>query len=217
MSSCQGKSCLLAAKRLVGARRIVGLVGLAVLAAVVLVFCYYRVTMRRSGQIAVTYVDSHGIGSQIVNDIKQGRYDDAVQIAQQSLRNRPSDTFIDQEIATVYLIRAQKEDPSRRDQWVAKAVSYADKTLSIYSKSEDNAGVQLFEIARTFEIAGDLSATERCARYERAAKLLEDRVPLLQGDHLTLQGRTFPLDRVRKENERVLAEMKGKFAKAGCK
>ncbi len=118
-----------------------------------IVFWYYRFGMRKPGQVAVTYVGSHDFGSQMVNYIKQGRYDDAVRFARQSLQNRPSDTFIYQEIATTYLVRAQKDDLSQRDQWVANAVSYADKALSVYSKSEDNAGVQLFETARTFEIA----------------------------------------------------------------
>jgi hypothetical protein len=46
---------------------------------------------------------------------------------------------------------------------------------------------------RSFEVAGDLSTSGRCAYYERARKLLEDRVPLLQGDQLTLVGRITPL------------------------
>src|SRR6266852_4764777 len=74
-----------------------------------------------------------------------------------------------------------------------------------------------FGTARTFEIAGDLSTTERCAHYERAANLLEDRGPLLQGDQLALKGRTFPLAPLRKENERIVAEVQEKAAKAGCK
>ncbi len=194
---------------------------LVLIFAVVIVFWYYRwyyrFGMRNPGQVAVTYVGSHDVGSQMANYIKEGRYDDAVRFARQSLQNRASDTFIYQEIATTYLVRAQKDDPSQRDQWVANAVSYADKALSVYSKSERNAGVQLLETARTFEIAGDLSTTERCAHYERAANLLEDRGPLLQGDQLALKGRTFPLAPLRKENERIVAEVQEKAAKAGCK
>jgi hypothetical protein len=81
----------------------------------------------------------------------------------------------------------------------------------------DVAGVHLFQDARSFEMAGDLSTSGRCAYYERARKLLEDRVPLLQGDHLTLEGRTYPLSPLRKENDKILAGVKGKAANAGCK
>src|SRR5713226_10724481 len=71
--------------------------------AVVIVFWYYRFGMRNPGQVAVTYVGSHDVGSQMANYIKEGRYDDAVRFARQSLQNRASDTFIYQEIATTYL------------------------------------------------------------------------------------------------------------------
>jgi hypothetical protein len=59
-------------------------------------------------------------------------------------------------------------------------------------------------------MSGDLSASDRCAHYEKALELLEARAPLLQGDHLTLEGKVFPLDPPRKENEKVLAEVKEK-------
>jgi hypothetical protein len=154
--------------------------------------------------------------SQMASYTKQGRYDDAVQLGLDLLKNDPTDEIVYQQIADVYLVRAQK-DHDQREEWVSKAVSYVEKSLSFNSKDKDTAGVHLFQDARSFESAGDLSADKRCSYYDRARKLLEARSPLLQGDQVTLAGKTFPLEPLRKENDKVLAGVKGKAAKAGCK
>ena len=147
---------------------------------------------------------------------QQGRYDDAIQLGLELLKNDPTDEIVYQQIADVYLIRAQK-DYGQREEWVTKAVSYVEKSLSFNSKDKDTAGVHLFQDARAFESAGDLSADKKCAYYDRARKLLMDRVPLLQGDQITLAGKTFPLEPLRKENDRILAGVKDKATKAGCR
>jgi len=152
----------------------------------------------------------------MVKYAKQGRYDDAVQAGLRSLQNLPSDERIYQQIADVYLIRARKE-PGHREEWVTSAVFYTDKALATSPEDKDAAGVHRFQYARSFEMAGDLSTVERCNHYERAVKLLEDRIPLLQGEQLALKGRTFPLAPLRRENEKVLAEIREKAGKAGCK
>jgi len=161
-------------------------------------------------------VESHDYGSQMTNYVKQGRFDEAVQVGLQALQNDQSDETVYQEIAMVYLIRAQK-DREHRDEWVSRGISYTEKSLSLNSKDKDIAGVHLLQDARAFESAGDLSGDKKCAYYEKARKLLEDRASRLQGDQITLAGRTFPLEPLRKENERVLAEVKDKATKAGCK
>jgi len=170
----------------------------------------------RSSQSASTGEQSQNGVSQMTSYIKQGRYDDAVQLGLELLKNDPTDELVYQQIADVYLIRA-RNDRDRREQWVGKAVSYVDKSLAFNSKAKDAAGVHVFQDARSFELAGDLSTDKRCMYYERARKLLEDRVSLLQSDQITLAGRTFPLEPLRKENDRVLAGVKEKAAKAGCK
>jgi hypothetical protein len=96
------------------------------------------------------------------------------------------------------------------------AVSYAEKSLSLNSKEKDVAGVHLFQDARSFVVAADLSTNGRCGYYERARKILEGRVPLLQGDQITLEGRSYPLATLRRENDRILAGVKEKAVKAGC-
>jgi tetratricopeptide (TPR) repeat protein len=156
------------------------------------------------------------VGSQMNSYVKQGRYEDAIQVGLQSLKNAPSDELIYEGIATVYLLRARKE-PDQAEQWVSKAVSSTDKALSLNSKDSDVAGVHLLQDAQSFEVAGDLSSAQRCAYYERAKKILESRVPLLQGDHITLEGRAFPLAPLRKENDRKLEEVRVKSVAANCR
>jgi tetratricopeptide (TPR) repeat protein len=154
--------------------------------------------------------------SQMTSYTKQGRYDDAVQLGLELLKNDPTDEIVYQQIADVYLVRAQK-DHDQREEWVGKAVSYVEKSLSFNSKDRDTAGVHLFQDARSFELAGDLSADKRCAYYDRARKLLENRSSQLQGDQVTMAGKTFPLEPLRKDNDKVLAGVKDKATKAGCK
>src|SRR3974377_2276338 len=160
--------------------------------------------------------ERHNDISQMTSYTKEGRYDDAVQLGLELLKNDPTDEIVYQQRADGDLIRAQK-DYDQREEWVAKAVSYVDKSLSFNSRDRDTAGVHLFQDARSFESAGDLSADKKCVYYERARKLLMDRVPLLEGDQITLAGKTFPLEPLRKENNKVLAGVKDKATKAGCK
>jgi hypothetical protein len=194
----------------------VGLIGILPLVVGVLAFWTHHVNAHASLS-GVGQVESHDFGSKMADYTKQGRYEDAVQVGLQSLQNGPSDEIIYQQIANVYLIRAQKDDPVQREQWVAKAVSYLENALSLNVKDKDVAGVHLLLDAQGFEVAGNLSTTGRCAYYGRARKLLEDRVPLLRGDHLTLEGKDYPLAPLRNENERTLAEVKARAAKAACK
>jgi len=169
-----------------------------------------------SKQAASASEQTHNEISQMASYTKQGRYDDAVQLGLDLLKNDPTDEIVYQQIADVYLVRAQK-DHDQREEWVTKAVSYVEKSLSFNSKDKDTAGVHLFQDARAFESAGDVSGDKKCAYYDKARKLLEDRALRLQGDQVTLAGRTFPLDPLRKENDRVLAGVKDKAAKAACK
>jgi hypothetical protein len=197
-------------------RWIVVLVGPIMLVAAVLVLWHHRVNASTNSQSSAQSVESHDGGSQMADYLKRGRYDDAVQVGLRLLKNQPSDEIIYHAIAVVYLTRAG-QDPDQREQWVGQAVSNVDKALSLNSRETDVAGVHLFLHARSFEVAGDLSMSARCNYYGRARKLLEDRLPLLQGDQITLENKVFPLEPLRKENERTLDDVKGKAAKAGCK
>ena len=194
--------------------RIAGFVSMAT-ALLILLFFWNRHVGARGSQSATT-MEAHDFGSQMDNYIKQGRYDDAVQAGLQALQNQPTDEIVYQQIAFVYLVRAQK-DPDQRNRWVSTAVSYLEKSLLLNAKERDAAGVHLLQDALSFESAADLSTDERCSYYERARKLLDDRAPLLQGEQITLAGKTFPLEPLRKENDKTLVRVKDKAAKAGCK
>jgi hypothetical protein len=155
------------------------------------------------------------IGSEIVKKAEQGRFDEAVQVGLQALVNEPSDEFIYEQIADVYLIRAGKE-AYQKEQWVLKAVFYTEKALSLNSKDKDAGGLHLLQEARSFEVAGDFGTAKRCTYYDRARRVLESRVPLLQGDQIVVEGKAFPLAPLRKENEKRLAEVGAKVANAVC-
>jgi tetratricopeptide (TPR) repeat protein len=178
---------------------------------------HFKATGRdQSSSTSSTSKQAHDSISEMTSYTEQGRYDEAVQLGLAILRNDPSDEIVYQQIADVYLIRAQK-DREQRKQWVTSAVSYVEKSLSLNAKDKDVAGVHLFMDARSFESAGDLSVEKRCMYYDRAKRLLEDRISLLEGDQITLAGRSFPLEPLRKENDRVLVRVKDKAIRATCK
>jgi tetratricopeptide (TPR) repeat protein len=187
----------------------------AVVVALVLVVGYCLTALQAHQEPPVP-IESHDYGSQMTSYVKQGRFDEAVQVGLQALQNDPNDEAVYQEIAMVYFIRAQK-DGGHRDEWVSKAISYTEKSLLLNSKDRDVAGVHLLQDARSFESAGDLSSDKSCAYYDKARKLLEDRASRLQGEQVTVAGKTFPLEPLRKENDRVLGGVKDKAAKARCK
>lgn len=197
------------------ARRSVRVTGLLVLAGTVLLSWHYYVKALAGHQSPTENKEARDIVSQMVDLTEKGSYDRAVEVGLKSLQGGSTDEAVYQQIADVFLIRAHK-DPEKREQWVAKAVLYVDKAVSLNSKARDVAGVHILQDARIFELAGDLALLHRCGHYERAKKLLEDRVPLLQGEQVALEGRIFPLAPLRKENEKALAEVNAKAAKAGC-
>jgi hypothetical protein len=149
---------------------------------------------------------------------QQGRYDDAIVVAQDWLKKHPDDpsqaaTFYEQ-IAITYLMKASK-DSARRDEWVQQAVIYYDKDLSVHQKKD--VDLELYSVGRGFESAGDLSTRDSCLYYARAVKAFEEEVPFIQGDSFTAYGKTIPLAPAREENKQALERVKSKFYKAGCK
>lgn len=172
--------------------------------------------IRARNESSVSSGETNNEISQMTSYTKQGRYDDAIKLGFQLLKNDPGDEIVYQQIANVYFVRAKK-DPVQREGWVTKAISYVEKSLSFNSKERDPAGVRLFQDARSFELAGDLSADKRCEYYERARKLLEDRNSQLRGDQITLAGKTLPVQPLRNENERILNEVTARATSAQCK
>ena len=149
---------------------------------------------------------------------QRGRYDDALQIAQDWLHKHPHDaphaaTFYEQ-MAVIYLTKASK-DLAHREEWVRQAVQYYEKDLATHEKQAID--IEFYSVGRGLEAAGDLSKANGCTYYTRAAKLFEDEVPLIQGDSYTAYGHTIPLEPVRLENQTALNRVKTKLESAGCK
>jgi tetratricopeptide (TPR) repeat protein len=142
-----------------------------------------------------------------------GRHDDAIKVAQDWMKNHPDDLLYDQ-IAITCLMKASK-DSAQKDQWIQQAVANYEKDLSTRKKAA--VDVELYEVGRGFEYAGDLSSHASCLYYSRAMKAFEEEVQFIQGDSYTAYGHTTPLAPVRQENQKALERVKSKFDKAGCK
>jgi tetratricopeptide (TPR) repeat protein len=194
----------------------VGLLVIALICVVAFIVVHNIWAVHAQGQSHVSQAESHDVGSQMVTYTKEGEYDKAVRAGLQALRNRPSDDYIYQQISSVYLIRAQV-DMTQREHWIDEASFYIEKALSVHSKDEDVAGVELFQIAKTLEQAGNLSTTSRCKYLQHAKSLLENRRQLLHGDQLVLEGKSYPLGPLRNENEKALTEVEALATNARCK
>jgi hypothetical protein len=149
----------------------------------------------------------------IATDVGHGRYDDAIKVAQDWMERHPDDSLYDQ-IAIIYLKKASK-DSSHRDEWVGQAVANFQKDLEVHKMA--TVDIELYEVGRGFESAGDLSTHDSCLYYGRAVKAFEDEVQFIQGDSYTAYGSTAPLAPVRQGNQEALERVKSKFDKAGCK
>jgi hypothetical protein len=149
---------------------------------------------------------------------KQGRHDHAIRIAQEWIKKHPDDhtheSLFYEQIALTYLEKASK-DRSDSDKWIHQAVTYYDSDLAVYQKQP--VDVELYEVGRGFEMAGDLSTNEKCLYYRRAVDAFVEEFQFIQGDSDTTYGKTIPLAPVRQENQRALERTKVKFKRADCK
>src|SRR5258708_2599692 len=115
---------------------------------------------------AILYVDWH-------------LYDRAVQESLKELRNGPGDASIYDQIAMVYLIRAQVD---KNQQWVDQAITYIDKELATYRGWGDpDPGFALLRAGMALEAAGEISAQQRCTYYHRAVEVLQEAAAASQG------------------------------------
>ena len=168
-----------------------------------------RVDQPRSASDAVTLMTAYG---------KQQHYEKAIKTGEDSLKNHPEDTsherVLYEQIAILNLLKAAS-DYEHKEEWIRKAVAFYDKDLSVHQNT--SVDITFFNVGHGFTRAGDLSSTDTCLYYRRAIKAFEEQVPLIQGDNVTVNGKTFPLALLRRENGKALEEVRAKFAKAGCK
>ena len=148
----------------------------------------------------------------IVSYSERGRYDDAIRVAQDWMEKHPQDSLYDQ-VAICYLAKASN-DSGHKDQWVQQAAVNFERVLAAHEK--DGVGVELYEVGRGFERAGDLSTNDRCVYYSRAVKAFEEEAQFIQGDSYTAYGHTTPLAPVRQENQKALERVKSKIDNARC-
>jgi hypothetical protein len=149
----------------------------------------------------------------IARYVGQGRYDDAIKVAQDWMQSHPDDFLYDQ-VAIVYLTKASK-DSSQRDESVGQAVANYEKDLETHKMGTGD--IELYEAGLGFERAGDLSTHDSCLYYGRARKAFEDEVQFIQGDSYTAYVSTMPLAPLRQGNQKALERVKSKFDKASCK
>ena len=177
------------------------------IAAAILWGC--RADEPRTASEAITLMTGYG---------RQQRYDRAIKTGEDWLKNHPEDTShqgaLFEQIAINCLMEAAS-DPKHTEEWIRRAVSYYDKDLPVHQTG--SVDIRFFTVGHGFASAGDLSSTDSCLYYGRAIKAFEEEAPLLLGDNVTVNGKTFSLVPLRQENGKALEEVRGKFTKAGCK
>src|SRR5258708_6827060 len=99
---------------------------------------------------------------------QQGRYDDAIRVAQDWMKKHPEETshnwaFYNQ-IAHAYLMKASK-DTVHKEEWIEQAVAYYDKDLLVHQKTDGD--IELYHAGRGFETALDFSPTTPCLHYRK--------------------------------------------------
>jgi hypothetical protein len=119
-----------------------------------------------------------------------------------------------EQLAIHYLLKAARDFKHKED-WIRSAVAYYDKDLSLNQTTA--VDIRFFNAGHGFTSAGDLSSTDSCLYYGRAVKAFQQETALVQGNDATVDGKTFSLAPLRRQNEKALEEVKGKFAKSGCK
>lgn len=154
---------------------------------------------------------SIGVVPKMQEYTRERRYEEAVRIGLHSLKNVPADDTILQQIAVVYLRRAQIE-PDNKARDAGQAVEYAEKALASNPANQAN----LYGTARVLDIAGDFSTARKCEFYKRSVSIFQERVSLLQSETISVGDKNMKTAPLKQENEYLLNRVKTKIAKAGC-
>ena len=150
--------------------------------------------------------------TKMVDESKQGHYEESIQAGVRALENKASDDVILRQIAIIYLIRAEK-DREHAGQWVKQADIFADRSLAI------NPAIDIgrYEAARIFEHSADLAKEEdKCSLYKRALKTLAEWSSTLKGENITVERKDFPVAPLRKEADSTKTRIEGKQAESHC-
>ena len=162
-----------------------------------------RVDKPRTASEAVTLMTEYG---------NQQRYEKAIKTGEDWLKDHPEDTsherVLYEQIAILNLLRAAS-DYQHKEEWIRKAVAFYDKELSVHQNT--SVDITFFNVGHGFTRAGDLSSTDTCLFYGRAIKAFEEEVPLIQGDNVTVDGKTFPLAPLRRGKWKVFGGSKSQI------
>ncbi len=151
---------------------------------------------------------------------KERRYDKAVQVVQNWMKDSRRDSSTDgslyQQIAIVYIEKAYKK-PSTRADSVHDAEASLEKALAFFDKTASGElSLDLYTIGRGYEALGDISDEGKCRYYGEAQQLFVRQLPLIKGDSYTAYGATIPLEPVRVEIQKHLDEVNDKHSKVNC-
>jgi tetratricopeptide (TPR) repeat protein len=152
---------------------------------------------------------------------REGRYDKAVQVVQNWMKDNrrdiSHDEFLYQQIAIVYIAKAYKKSRSR-DESVRRAEENLQKALTFFDgQSQSDLSLDPFEIGEGYEILADISDKDKCRLYEKARELFVRQLPLIKGDSYTAYGHTTQLEPVRGDVRKHLSAVNEKSSKAGCR
>ena len=149
--------------------------------------------------------------AKMVDESKQGHYEESIQAGVSALENKASDDVILRQIAIIYLIRAEK-DREHAGEWVKQADIFADRSLAI------NPAIDIgrYEAARIFEHSADLTKEDKCSLYRRALKTLAEWSSTLKGENIGVEGKDFPVAPLRKEADSTKTRIEGKQAQSHC-
>jgi hypothetical protein len=80
----------------------------------------------KRANVGVSEHASQNIPTVMVKYTMEGKFDQAVEVGLRALKNTSDDEVIYEQIADVYLVRAQKVS-DERPEWISDAALYADK------------------------------------------------------------------------------------------
>jgi hypothetical protein len=149
--------------------------------------------------------------TKMIEDSKQGFYEEAIRAGMSALENKPTDDVILRQIAVTYLMRADK-DPEHSERWVKQAVVFADKSLT----ANPAIDIGRYEIARTFELAGDLAKDGKCSLYSRALKSVAEWSSTFKGNSINLEGKSVPVAFLIKQADETKSRIAGKQTQLHC-
>lgn len=151
---------------------------------------------------------------------ESGRYDDAVRVVQDWMRQHQNDTsqddFLHLQIAMVYISKAYHRH-SNRDESLHNSAAHLEQALNLYaSKKPEDVDTMLFGIGGAYEIIGDVSLKDKCQYFAKARKAFQDQLPLIKGDSYTASGHITPLEPLRADVRKHLASVEEKSTQTGC-